>query len=125
MTADTCPFCGAPMIRTSGTRIYWACGSWRLWSIEMQEGATYQGEQCARYVRTRISQLRRMAGACGYARERAVYYSEKYRRELPSYERHEAIRSRLERFLHACISEINRLRAQPKQGKEGVRLADS
>lgn len=61
MTADTCPFCGAPMIRTSGTRIYWACGSWRLWSIEMQEGATYQGEQCARYVRTRISQLRRMA----------------------------------------------------------------
>ena len=51
MTPDTCPYCGAPSFVRGRNYIEWTCGS----SNERQS------PECARYVRTRISQLRRMA----------------------------------------------------------------
>jgi len=109
MTPDTCPHCGAEPQGASRGWEQWFCGT--HW-IEVAPGRwkTHQSPECARYVRTRISQLRRMAEGAASARNRAGYYSEKHRGEFLSIERDEAIRSRLQQFQNACIREIDRLR---------------
>ncbi len=85
MTPDTCPYCGAPRSGEGRERIYWSCGT----------NSARQGRQCARYVRVRISQLKRMAHIA-------------YRASIMC--RKERDRARMERFLDACLREIDRLR---------------
>lgn len=100
---DTCPYCGAPRCaEPNGTRKHWQCGSYRVWSVEMQEGVNIQSPECARYVRTRISQLRRMADAAF-----RVWHTLPHGRQKA---RHAA---RLTRFRAACLREIDRLRGAP------------
>lgn len=86
MTPDTCPYCGAPKRAEGRERIYWDCGT----------NSAKQSELCARYVRTRISQLKRMS-------EKALYY---IRSGLDGEEKTE----RRSCFYDACLREIDRLR---------------
>lgn len=52
MTPDTCPHCGAPLDGQNG----WACGTFQ--SFDRVRWWPVQSPECARYVRTRISQLK-------------------------------------------------------------------
>lgn len=112
MTPDTCPHCRSPRRdERSGTRKHWSCGTYHVWSIEMQEGALFQGEQCARYVRTRISQLKRMAEAIPDMVGRAANRARRLGR-LRTFDdaRSVAIQRRAHRVSTAILREIDRLR---------------
>jgi hypothetical protein len=87
MTPDTCPHCGAPGCVT------FACGS------EWEEGKLVQSPECARYVRVRISQLRRMA-------EQAFRVWDR----LPPGKKTIRHAQQLDHFRCACLREIDRLR---------------
>lgn len=57
MTPDTCPHCGAARIPLPASFIRFSCGTrWGGWQPEPT-----QSPECARYVRVRISQLKRLA----------------------------------------------------------------
>ena len=61
MTPDTCPHCGAPHL--SGN-LYWKEWDCRTQAdrLDLRGPWTYdQSPECARYVRVRVSQLKRMA----------------------------------------------------------------
>lgn len=88
MTPDTCPYCGAPRSGEGRKRIYWSCGT----------NSARQGRQCARYVRTRISQLRRMAHTAWLRAAHHPLCLVNGRRD------------RYNRFAAACLREIDRLR---------------
>lgn len=90
MTPDTCPHCGAPAIDL--LPLTYACGTWHY------GGGDYggQGDLCARYVRTRISHLRRMI-QCAWG---------DWDRHFNTPKQDE----RIERFVAACLREIDRLR---------------
>lgn len=99
MTPDTCPYCGAPRSGEGRERIYWSCGT----------NSARQGRQCARYVRVRISQLRRMADA---ARSwiAIMDQSDSFSADEPGAEWIKRNRLRLDRLLSDCLREIDRLR---------------
>ena len=59
MTPDTCPYCGARRTITGILQTYYACGT--AGCTKDGKPSFGQSDQCARYVRTRISQLQRMA----------------------------------------------------------------
>jgi hypothetical protein len=59
MIPDACPYCGAPIYAGVVYPVY-ACRTTRTRN-GIGEGITFQSPECARYVRTRISQLKRMA----------------------------------------------------------------
>lgn len=58
MTPDTCPYCGAKRTIRGILQTYYACGTAAC--AKDGEPSFGQSDNCARYVRTRISQLRRM-----------------------------------------------------------------
>lgn len=66
----------------------------------------------AAYLRTRISQLRRIADACKSLFSRAIETSERRAPEFPPAERIIAINARIRRFRAACLAEIERLRGE-------------
>lgn len=93
MTPDTCPYCGAPKRYNACAGIEYSCGSWAA-----DNGAKVQSDNCARYVRTRISQLRRMA-------QRAEEMT-----RWVWWRRSKSKHDRVVRFRATCIREIDRLR---------------
>lgn len=65
MTPDTCPYCGTPRPTSSDfVPAYaksWRCGTLATRGSEVAKWRITQSPECARYVRVRISHLRRMA----------------------------------------------------------------
>lgn len=66
MSRDACPYCGAPGIDVQDKWYLheWRCGTFASRAntlAELSWGRGTQSPECARYVRVRISQLRRMA----------------------------------------------------------------
>jgi hypothetical protein len=105
MTPDTCPHCGAPKRWPSCAGMEYQCGSWAA-----SNGAKVQSPECARYVRTRISQLKRMstASALHDAFRRHCEWSMLRR---PTIESHELDPwEKLVRFRQRCLREIDQLR---------------
>jgi hypothetical protein len=103
MTPDTCPHCGAPRYVNG-----YSCGSLYTWDLSMWK--LVQSPECARYVRTRISQLKRMstASALHDAFRRHCEWSMLQR---PTFENHELDPwEKLVRFRQRCLREIDRLR---------------
>ena len=95
MSPNSCPYCGAP--HRSGN-LYWMEWDCRTQAdrLDLRGPWTHdQSPECTRYVRVRISQLRRMAHIA-------------YRASIMC--RKERDRARMERFLDACLREIDRLR---------------
>jgi hypothetical protein len=108
MTPDTCPHCGAPVEHLMYRASIYQCGSVR--EQVGQGDATTQHPECARYVRTRISQLKHMAKV---ASDRAFMLSIRslnYREEDPAAMRLDRKSDQLKRFSSACLREIDRLR---------------
>lgn len=105
MIGDACPYCGAAKRYAACAGIEYRCGSWAA-----ENGAKVQSTECARYIRLRISQLRRMAEACKSLFSRAIETSERRAPEFPPAERIIAINTRIRRFRAACLAEIERLR---------------
>lgn len=93
MTPDACPFCGAPVEGRGRERIYWVCGT----------NSAKQSPECARYVRTRISQLRRMADCAEYAAWAMENACEEDRDWAAKH------RPRMLRFHASCSREIARI----------------
>ena len=101
MTPDTCPHCGAPHLSDKLHRIQWECLSQANRVHLRSPWAVSQSRQCARYVRTRISQLKRMA--------HTAWLRKDYPRSAPiSFCR----RGQYDRFASACLREIDRLRGR-------------
>ena len=94
MTPDTCPHCGAPKRCPSCAGMEYQCGSWAAGRT-----ARIQSPECARYVRVRISQLRRMA-------EQAFRVWDR----LPPGKKTIRHAQQLDHFRCACLREIDRLR---------------
>lgn len=108
MTPDTCPHCGAELLDE-------VPGHWRQWGCSTVEylnvGAPFlrPSPECARYVRTRISQLKRMAESCEVRFDRwcnGYILAEERFPEWWIHRRHDQYR----RVAAACLREINRLR---------------
>lgn len=95
MTPDTCPFCDAAKYRDVHGQRWFSC------LTTATDRSTQQSPECARYVRTRISQLRRMAHTAWL---RAAHHP----RALVN-----GRRKRYNRFAAACLREIDRLRGTP------------
>ena len=95
MTPEYCPYCGARTSLHLGDFRRYLCGSVAQGHVHAQDRA------CARYVRVRISQLRRMAHTAWL---RAAHHPLAL------------VRERYNRFAAACIREIDRLRTtmEPK-----------
>jgi hypothetical protein len=110
MIPDTCPYCGSPIYAGVAYPIY-AC---RTTHYGIGEIITLQSPECARYVRTRISQLRRMAE---YSRSLMVVRAYEFARSREgglryiTPKRADAIRERAKRFRDACLRKIDRLKA--------------
>ncbi len=102
MTPDTCPHCGAPLDGSNG----WACGTFQ--SFDRIRWWPVQSHECARYVRTRISQLRRMLSSIPGAIERAKWIQAESEEE---YDRKKWRRiGTFQRFAGSVRREIDRLR---------------
>jgi len=91
VSPDTCPFCGARRHVVLSGQIEWECGSYHFF----RNRAPQQTETCARYVRTRISQLRKMISCAWSIWDRT--FSPRHCGQI-------------ERFVDACLREIDRLR---------------
>lgn len=100
MTPDTCPHCGAPLDGQNG----WACGTFQ--SFDRVRWWPVQSPECARYVRTRISQLKRMAD-CAHAWIAIIDQADRHGGDGTWCDRN---RPRFVRLLAACLREIDRLR---------------
>lgn len=97
----TCPHCGAP--HRSGHLFWmdWHCGTQAM-RVETSEAWTLdQSPECARYVRTRISQLKRMAERADALLVSLHRFAWNIRRSY-----------RMANFKDACLREIDRLRGQ-------------
>ncbi len=120
MTPDTCPHCGAPLENAYPGYALWLCGSSRI-DFAGVGFTKVQSPECARYVRTRISQLKRMAADLdnmnlGGFYSRCLRYACKVR-DNGSGREQESLSRRVTRFycvrrllLAACLREIDRLR---------------
>ena len=93
MIADACPYCGAAKRYPSCAGMEYGCGSWAA-----ENGAKVQSTECARFIRLRISQLRRMAHTAWLRAGHSL--NANLRRK----------RSQYDRFAAACLAEIERLR---------------
>ena len=104
MTPDACPFCGAPkrIMDEGADYVRYACGS------VVFAGISAQDPECARYVRTRISQLRRMAEACEVRFERWSNGSVLAETRFPEWWIHRR-NDQYRRVASACLREITRL----------------
>lgn len=116
MTPDACPFCGAPR-PTSSDYVPWYAKSWRCGTValrasEVMSWSLTQSPECARYVRTRISQLRRMAHTAWLRAGHPLNADSRWYRK----------RSQYNRFAAACLREIDRLKeaAPVGGGAKGV-----
>ena len=108
MIADACPYCGAAKRYPSCAGMEYGCGSWAA-----ENGAKVQSTECARYIRLRISQLRRMADLIDEkTREwgRILDGVPKEYRMEGSWRRRWMRRMRALRT--ACLAEIERLRGE-------------
>lgn len=94
MIPDTCPYCGAKRTIRGILQTYYACGTAAC--AKDGEPSFGQSDNCARYVRTRISQLKRMA---------ELIYETNW--QIGNCIKNE---SRIKRFRSACLREIDRLR---------------
>lgn len=97
MTTDTCPFCGASVYAGVAYPVY-ACRTVRTRDVA-REDVALQSPECARYVRTRISQLKRMAEQAFRVWDRFLSGRKNIRHA-----------QRIDRFRRACLREIDRLR---------------
>lgn len=115
MTPDTCPFCRASKRYAACAGMEYSCGSWAAdyscgsWAAD--NGAKVQSDNCARYVRTQISQLKRMARCADQRMNQLLdldaedngfsqgFYWRWYQR--------------FARFHFSCLREIDRLRGAP------------
>jgi hypothetical protein len=105
MTPDTCPHCGAPLENAYPGYALWLCGSSRI-DFAGVGFTKVQSPECARYVRTRISQLKRMAD-CARSWIAIIDQADRHGAESAWCDRN---CPRLERLLTACLREIDRLR---------------
>jgi len=96
---DTCPFCRARRDEYSAGENHWECGSFHFHAAGRDP---YQSQTCARYVRTLISQLRRMA-------EQAFRVFDR----LPHGKKTVRHAQQLDRFRTSCLREIDRLQGAP------------
>lgn len=94
MSPDTCPFCGASVYAGVAYPVY-ACRTVRTRDVA-REDVALQSPECARYVRTRISQLKRMISCAWSIWDRT--FSPRHCGQI-------------ERFVDACLREIDRLRS--------------
>ncbi len=102
MTPDTCPHCGAPQIPVPASFIRFSCGT----KISGWQPRPDQSPECARYVRTRISQLRRMEAMSHLVeREALSRYS-----GFSGAHRYYVLLARFGAFQRACLREIDRMR---------------
>ena len=106
MTPDTCPYCGAPIHAGVSYPVY-ACRTVRTRDGSGKDVAL-QSPECARYVRTRISQLKRMADAIGAWVIMAVSTSEIC--DLSKYALDVRKMEKLQRLHGRILREIDRLR---------------
>lgn len=93
MTPDTCPFCGAPKRYAACAGMEYSCGSWAAGN-----GAKVQSDNCARYVRTRISQLKRMSQRASVVASWALIHGS------------ETQHNRVVRFRFACLRKIDQMK---------------
>lgn len=93
MIPDTCPYCGAKRTIRGILQTYYACGTAAC--AKDGEPSFGQSDNCARYVRTRISQLRKMISCAWSIWDRT--FSPRHCGQI-------------ERFVDACLREIDRLR---------------
>ena len=105
MSPNSCPYCGAPLLKLKheSERMRWvefACGSTTSTHAELGV-RKWQAPQCARYVRVRISQLKRMAEL---AEDLALCWRVDCTKANIRHNR------RLRGFLAACTREIDHLR---------------
>ncbi len=102
MIPDTCPYCGAPTLLAPGGMRPFRCGT-ALYPPK--HDAVHQSPECARYVRTRISLLKRMARA---ALDREMWHK---RRIVMHWDRHHQRSVKFSTLRSACLREIDRLKA--------------
>jgi len=102
MTPDTCPYCGAEKAADGREWRWWVCGSHSTGA----PGIHWQSPQCARYVRVRISQLKRMEAMSHLVEHDALSrYS-----GFSGAHRYYVLVARFGAFQRACLREIDRLR---------------
>lgn len=110
ITATTCPHCGAPRNGSPNYvphyMISWRCSTLAIRDSEATPWRTIQSPECARYVRTRVSHLRRVMDC---AESRACAMENACPEDAEWAAKH---RPKMVRLANACRRELDRLRGQ-------------